>query len=131
MPLPPTSQSPPFRITRLSHVVLNVSDLNASRRFYEQLIGLIVTRADHEAVYLRGVEEVCHHSLVLQRSRDEPTADRIGFRVLTGDDLDAAARFFAEQGRAADWAEVPHQGRTLSVSDAALTPLELCAHMPT
>jgi catechol 2,3-dioxygenase len=131
MPLPRTSQSPPFRVTRLGHVVLNVSDLAASRRFYEQLIGLVVTDTDADAIYLRGVEEVCHHSLVLRSSREAPTAERIGFRVLTDEDLDAAARFFEEQGLAAAWADVPHQGRTLHVSDAALTPLELCAEMPT
>lgn len=131
MPLPHTSQSPPFDITRLSHVVLQVSELEASRRFYEQLIGLVVTDAHDDAIYLRGVEEVCHHSVVLRAESRDATALRVGFRVRTDEDLEAAARFFEDQDRAVDWAQVPHQGRTLHVSDAAGTPLELCAHMPT
>ncbi len=131
MPLPTPSQDPPFRITRLSHVVLNVSDLTASRRFYEELIGLVVTCADEQAIYLRGVEEICHHSLVLRLSSEQPTAERVGLRVLADEDLDAAARFLHEQGRAITWADIPYQGRTLHVCDAALTPLELCARMPT
>jgi catechol 2,3-dioxygenase len=131
MTLPTLTLSPPFQITRLSHVVLNVSDLSASRRFYEELVGLVVTASDADAVYLRGVEEVCHHSLVLRRAGDEPTAERVGFRVLTDEDLDAAARYFDEQGHTTVWADVAHQGRTLHVSDAAHTPLELYARMPT
>jgi catechol 2,3-dioxygenase len=131
MALPSISQSPPFHVTRLSHVVLNVSDLRASRHFYEELIGLVVTSADEETIYLRGVEEVCHHSLVLRLADTSPTAERIGFRVLTDPDLDAAARFFETQGHTVVWADVPHHGRTLRVSDAAFTPLEFCARMST
>jgi catechol 2,3-dioxygenase len=112
-------------------VVLNVSDLAASRLFYEDLIGLVVTSADDQTVHLRGVEEVCHHSLVLRASAAEPTAERIGFRVLNDGELDAAARFFDRYEIPATWVEVAHQGRTLHVSDAAQTPLELCASMST
>lgn len=131
MALPVCEPSPPFRITRLSHVVLNVSDLSASRHFYEEIVGLVVTSEDDGAIHLRGVEEVCHHSLVLRASSAGATAERIGFRVLTDDDLDAAERFFAGQGRAVEWPEIPHQGRTLHVADAAGAPLEICASMPT
>ncbi|WP_342727052.1 VOC family protein [Bradyrhizobium sp. B097] len=43
MSLPITNHDPGFRITRASHVVLDVRDLAASRRFYENVIGLILT----------------------------------------------------------------------------------------
>lgn len=128
MLLPPVVYDPPFRITRSSHVVLTVRDLAASRRFYEEVLGLVVSAADDDALYLRGIEEACHHSLVLRRD-DTPCCQRIGLRVLTEDDLDRARDFFAERGCPTAWAEVPHQGRTLHVS-AFDVPLELCARMP-
>jgi catechol 2,3-dioxygenase len=57
MSLPTTNFDPPFRITRASHVVLTVRDPAASRRFYEQVIGLILTAEEGETLYFRGVEE--------------------------------------------------------------------------
>src|ERR1700750_2332058 len=77
MTLPEANPSPPFEVTRLSHVVLNVRRLSASRHFYEEIVGLVVTAADDEAIYLRGVEEVCHHSLILRASPPDSTAERI------------------------------------------------------
>lgn len=129
MPLPKPALAPPFDITRLSHVILNVRDLDASRSFYEELIGLVVSDADEERVYLRGVEETAHHSLVLVAS-DSPSAERIGFRVASEDDLDAAQRALEGQGLACAWTDVPHQGRTLRFADVAGVPIELCASMP-
>ena len=124
-------RAPPFTVTRLSHIVLNVRDLEASRRFYEELVGLTVTSHEDGALYLRGVEERCHHSLVLCERADEPTCERVGFRVLTEDDLDCAKSFYDGGARPAEWVDVPHQGRTLHVSDDARVPLEFCARMPT
>jgi catechol 2,3-dioxygenase-like lactoylglutathione lyase family enzyme len=46
MAVPKTNLSPPFNITRASHVALAVSDLNVSRKFYTEVVGLLVT---HEA----------------------------------------------------------------------------------
>jgi catechol 2,3-dioxygenase len=77
------------------------------------------------------VQEACHHSLVLERRSDGGTARRIGFRVFFEEDLDVAYGYFSERGLPAAWAEAPHQGRTLHVSDPAGTPLELCATMET
>jgi catechol 2,3-dioxygenase len=51
-------------------------------------------------------------------------------RVMTEDDLDRATIFFASKGCAVEWAEVPHQGRTLHITDAVGVALELCASMP-
>src|SRR5579875_2837950 len=116
MALPQTSVDPPFRITRLSHVVLNVADLEACRAFYEDVVGLVVTYADGDVLYLRGVEEAAHHSLVVRRSRGSTTAERIGFRVASEADLDAAEEYYGGRGLPAEWAEVPYQSRTLHVT---------------
>ena len=130
MALPTPNQAPPFDITRASHVVLDVSDLAESRRFYEDLVGLVVTAARPDALYLRGVEEACHHSVVLRRAA-EPGCRRIGFRVRRDADLHVAKRWFERRGLQARFVDRPFQGRTLHVTDVAGTPLELVARMPT
>lgn len=60
-------QRPPFDIVRAAHAELMVSDLEASRRFYVDLLGFVVTAEEPGALYLRGYEEQVHHSLVLRR----------------------------------------------------------------
>lgn len=127
--LPAVNLRPPFNITRASHVVLHVADLQKSRDFYVKIVGLVLTEETPTHCWLRGLSEACHHSLVLVLARDEATCKRIGFRVAFDEDLDVAYRYFQDQGLPADWVEVPHQGRTLHVSDPVGTRLELCAHM--
>ncbi|HEX2216071.1 MAG TPA: VOC family protein [Xanthobacteraceae bacterium] len=131
MTLPQTNFDPPFNITRASHLVFTVRDLGASRAFYTEVLGLIVSDEDAGTLWLRGVEERCHHSLTLKKTAGEPLCERVGFRVFSDADLEKAKAHFARAGTAAEWVEVPHQGRTLHVSDAAGTPLELCARMET
>lgn len=60
-------QRPPFDIVRAAHAELLVSDLEASRRFYVDLLGFVVTAEEPGALYLRGYEEQVHHSLVLRQ----------------------------------------------------------------
>ena len=130
MTLPRTDHDVPFNITRASHVVLTVRDLDASRLFYTEVIGLVVTAHEGSTLYLRGIEEACHHSLVLRRSDAVPSCPRVGMRVRREQDLDRLAEFLQRKGCSADWAEIAHQGRTLQATDAAGVPLEFCASMP-
>src|SRR3974390_2309478 len=116
-------------MTRASHAVLTVKDLGASRAFYVDAIGLVVSDETKDALYLRGVEEAAHHSLVFKRTDAAPVCERVGLRVYTEEDLEKAKAYFAKAQLPAEWVEVPHQGRTLHVSDAVGTPLELCATM--
>jgi catechol 2,3-dioxygenase len=96
--------------------VLDVVDLNASRAFYENAIGLHVEDRDDSAVYLRGVEEQQHHSLVLRKATTA-ACNRLGFKVGDEADLDNAAAFCSENGIAYAFAEQPFQGRTLQFTD--------------
>jgi len=57
MNLPETNLDTPFNITRTSHVVLTVKDLEQSRLFYTEVVGLVVTEESNGTLYLRGVEE--------------------------------------------------------------------------
>ena len=93
MDLPRTDLDTPFNITRTSHVVLTVKDLEASRLFYTEVVGLIVTEQTGSTLYLRGLEEACHHSMVLKQSNDAPVCETLGMRVLREKDLDLLKTF--------------------------------------
>lgn len=127
--LPQADLKPPFNITRFSHVVLEVEDVERSRDFYINIAGLVESSFEDGVSYLRGLAEACHHSLVLSPAKDKPACKRIGYRVFMEEDLEAAADFFQKRGLPAEWIEVPHQGRTLLVSDPQGTRIELCASM--
>lgn len=129
MSLPQTTYPAPLNVTRASHVVLTARDLAASRAFYTEVIGLVVSAEDADALYLRGIEEACHHSLVLRRTADAPACLHLGMRIYTEDELTAAKDWFAAAGCRTAWAETPHQGRTLHVTDPAGVALEFCARM--
>jgi catechol 2,3-dioxygenase len=59
---------PVFNTTRASHVILEVADLEASRAFYCDAVGLIESDRDSKTLYLRGYEESAHHSIVLKQT---------------------------------------------------------------
>jgi catechol 2,3-dioxygenase len=126
--IPKPNYNPPFNITRASHSVLNVTDLAKSRAFYVDLIGFIVSDEDKDTIYLRGVAEACHHSLVLKRA-STAQAERVGMRCFTEEDLEKAKFYFEKVGLPAQWVEQPYQGRTLHVNDPSGAPLEFCATM--
>ncbi|MEL5991792.1 3,4-dihydroxyphenylacetate 2,3-dioxygenase [Microbacterium phosphatis] len=126
--LPTTNPAPPFAITRASHVALAVTDLERSRDFYRDTIGLVVTEENDDAIYLRGLEESAHHSLVLERAA-EAKALRIGLRVRSDEDILKAERYFAAAGIEHQRVEKDHQGSTLQFRDAVGTHLELTASM--
>lgn len=130
MPVPETNFRPPFNVTRASHVALTVGDLAKSRAFYTEVIGLVVTHESRDEVYLRGLEETCHHSLILRSAEGPPCCERIGFRVFREEDIEQAEAYFASRGVAAERVERPFQRSTLLLRDRAGMPVELCAGMP-
>jgi catechol 2,3-dioxygenase len=129
--LPAANFDCPFDITRASHVVLTVKDLAVSRTFYENVIGLIVTLEEDDALYLRGIEEACHHSLVLRKSAAVRSCSRIGMRMFQERDLEKAHGHFKSAGCEVSWVEIAHQGKTLHVTDPFGIALEFCARMQT
>jgi len=129
--LPKTNFNPPFNITRVSHLIFTARDLAKSRDFYTGVLGLVVSDEDANTIWLRGVEEIAHHSLTLKKSTGQPMCERVGMRVFTDEDLDKAKSHFDRIGIKAEFVEVPHQGRTLHFSDPAGTPVELVATMET
>lgn len=128
MPLPKPNLEPPFHIVRAAYADLAITDIGYSREFYRDLIGFHLEEESADTLYLRGMEERNHHSIVL-RLADRPQVNGLGFRVKTEDDLDKAHRFFVEQGLPTKWVERHAQGRTLKVRDPFGIPLEFYAEM--
>jgi catechol 2,3-dioxygenase len=129
-PIPKTTWPAPFEITRASHATFTARDLARSREFYTEVIGLVVSDEDSDTLYLRGVEERGHHSLVLKRTNGAPACLRAGFQVRSEEDLEKAKFFFEKRGVKAEFVEMPHQSRTLHTTDVSGTPIELYATMP-
>src|SRR4051812_4218903 len=124
MPVPAPVFDPPFNVIRSSHTQLGVTDIGRARAFYEATLGLHVEDAERDALYLRGVEERQHHSLVLRKSMSAGVGC-LGFKLASDEDLEKAAHFFKHKGLQHAFAERPYQGRTLKVLDPLGVPLEL------
>jgi len=85
-----------IRYKRLGYVVLNVTDVARSQRFYEDTVGLAKVGASVNGdVYLRCSDR--HHDLVLARS-DRPGVRRIGWQMESADALAALRESFAAAG---------------------------------
>lgn len=128
MPAPKHIFDPPFNVVRCSHVTLGVADLARSKAFYADTLGLRVEDETGDALYLRGVEERQHHSLVLQKA-PHALAHHLGFKVGSEEDLDKAAHFFKANGIKYQFVERPYQERTLQAVDPFGMPLELYFRM--
>ena len=128
MPEPKPNLYPPFNIVRLSHVEFVVRDLEASKAFYVDTLGLQVTHDDGERVCLRALEERGHHCIVLKKG-SEPVANVLGFKVYQDEELDKAKIWFEGKGLKTAWVERPHQGRTLRTTDHQGIPLEFYFQM--
>jgi catechol 2,3-dioxygenase len=128
MPIRTPVLNPPFNIVRASHVEFGVRDLAASRAFYVDCLGYLVTQQTPDALYLRAVEERNHHSIVLKRTR-KACVDTLGFKLASEEDVDRAAFWFARKGLPTSFPEVEFQGRTLRTADPFGMPLDLYFRM--
>ena len=113
------TELPPPDIVRAAYAELAVTDLAAARWFWVDMLGFVVTAEQGGALFLRGHDELTHHSLVL-RSGALPGAAAIGYRVRTPADLDRAEHFFTERGCALERrpaGATPGIGETVRVQD--------------
>jgi len=127
--LPPTNLTPPFNVTRASHLVLTSRDLAKARDFYTEVVGLKVSHETATMIHFRGAEECGHHSLTLRATKRQAECECLGFRMFDEEELERASVHFAGRGVPARFVNVPFQGRTLRVTDPAGTPIEFCARM--
>ncbi|MFS0781311.1 3,4-dihydroxyphenylacetate 2,3-dioxygenase [Bacillus sp. 1P06AnD] len=118
-------------IIRAARAVLHVKDLDESKAFYVDALGFIETERTEDALYLRGLEEHCHHSLVLKKA-DEAALEAMGYKVRSEEELDALASFFEAKHMKVKWMGKGSQhalGRAFRVQDICGLPLEFFVEM--
>lgn len=75
-------------IMRLGHIDINVLDINESKKYYTEVIGMKVTREDADgSLYFKCWDEWDKYSLILRPS-DEATFNRVAYKVEFDSDLD-------------------------------------------
>jgi 3,4-dihydroxyphenylacetate 2,3-dioxygenase len=74
-----------------------VTDLAASRAFYVDVLGLVVTEESDSEIYLRTFEEFIHHNLVLRQGPVAAVAS-LAYRVRTPEDVDRAQAYYEAMG---------------------------------
>lgn len=92
-----TTDFTPPDIVRCAYLDLVVTDLQRSREFYVDILGLTITEETEDAIYLRSLEEFIHHNLVLRKG-PVAAAAAFAFRVRTPEDVDRAEQWFAARG---------------------------------
>lgn len=129
MNIPAPVLHPPFNIVRFSHVVLAVSDLEASTRFYVDVLGLYLTEDGGDGrVYLRAMEERGHHCIVLATG-SKPECRAVGFKVFDEGDLDRIEAHFNGRGLPTRRIDRPFMDTVLEVRDPWGIPLEFYTRM--
>lgn len=126
MPLSKPATSPPFDVTRVSHVELGVADLDAAAEFYVGGLGMVETARDEETLWLRGLEDSSHHCLVLRR-QDEGKCLGIGFRVRSAADVELARAYFERRGSLVGESRPLGQGDTVNAHDPFGVPVSFYA----
>ena len=114
-------------VVRSSYAELIVTDLERSRWFWVDILGLHVQHEESGLLCLRGSDELTHHNLVL---REGPVAalDHISYRLRTPEDVDRAEKYFAALGvpvrRIAAGEGTPGVGDAVRVVDPLGFPVE-------
>ena len=127
-----TAGSPEFSIVRAAHIEFRVTDLDRARSFYVDRLGFVEQDRDRDRLYLRGYEEVEHHSLVLRRA-ESGGVGHIAFRVASEADLERLERLHRGHGLSVRWVNEQEAGqnRALRVQDPAGLPVEFYQTMDT
>jgi len=127
MALIDTNYNLPFNVIRCSHIEYAVKDLKATKKFYVDIMGFIVSEETEKSLYLRGVEEQNHHCLVFHETgKSEVYA--LGFKVAFDKDLDMLERHFKDLGLYAEFVDKHAEERTLAVKTPIGLPVEFHAH---
>ncbi len=120
-----------FDILRAGHLEFRVTDLERARAFYVDVLGFVEVNRESGRLYLGGLEEWEHHSLVLRKA-ESPGVGHLAFRVASEEDLDRLAALYQEAGQPLRWVEPGEeagQGRALRVQDPTGLPLEFYHEM--
>ncbi|WP_261310027.1 3,4-dihydroxyphenylacetate 2,3-dioxygenase [Saccharolobus shibatae] len=86
-----------INVSRLSHLCVRVTDLGKAKYLYNELLGFPITEESGNELYIRGIEEGQHHSLVLKKA-DSGGLSYVGFKVSDKSELDKAENILPSLG---------------------------------
>ncbi len=126
------SAGPDFDIVRTAHVEFFITNLKKARKFYVDTLGMVETESDDRQIYLRGIEDRFHHSLLLTQS-SRPGLGHISFRVRKDGDLEKLAGLFEKLKISYKWIDSKSdergQGPALRAQDPLGFPVEFFSKM--
>jgi 2,3-dihydroxy-p-cumate/2,3-dihydroxybenzoate 3,4-dioxygenase len=86
-----------FRYKKLGYVALNVSDIEKSTKFYEEMVGLqLVEKNENGPSFFRCSND--HHNIALYPATGEPGLKRVGFQVENDEHLELVYQTFVKNG---------------------------------
>jgi 2,3-dihydroxy-p-cumate/2,3-dihydroxybenzoate 3,4-dioxygenase len=108
-----------IRYKKLGYVVLNVTDLDKSVDFYENIVGLQVVERENKTAFLRCSRD--HHNLILEQA-EEAGLKRVAYELEKADQFQGVFDYLIEQGLdpvelSAKETQSLAQGRTLRFKD--------------
>lgn len=84
------------QVAQCGAINLGTKDLEKSLHFFGDLLGMEIVQRDGGTAYLRGFQELTHHSLVLTQ-QDESIVNSYSFRVKRPQDVELFAEEFQRQ----------------------------------
>jgi 2,3-dihydroxy-p-cumate/2,3-dihydroxybenzoate 3,4-dioxygenase len=111
-----------IRYKKLGYVVLNVTDLDKSVNFYENIVGMQFVERENETVFLRSSYD--HHNLILEQA-PEAGLVRVAYELEKIEQFQGVYDYLTEQGLnpvelSAKETQRLAQGRTLRFKDPIL-----------
>lgn len=105
-------------IVRIAQCIFTVSNLEASREFYVDLLGMDVLHQETDALYLRGVEDR-EWTLKLEqcKSGERPRVRHLGYRVWNDQALDTLVQLAEQEGLPHRWEEELDRPKILRLQD--------------
>jgi catechol 2,3-dioxygenase-like lactoylglutathione lyase family enzyme len=104
-------------VNRLGHVGIFVRDLEKSKHFYAELLGLEITDENANSVFLSARPEVEHHELLLVKGRAEdvsaPVVQQISFRCDTLEEV--IEYYFRLQAAGVEFKQVVSHGIAIGI----------------
>lgn len=85
--IPMTTYDPGPQIAQIGPITLGTPNLPVSLAFFRDTLGMEVVLQTDDAAYLRGYQELVHHSLVL-RSNEHAQVETYSFRVRRPEDVE-------------------------------------------
>ena len=121
----PANSEPIFDVAQLAHVELLTPDLEGTRGFFEDLLGMHLTERKSNSVYLRGYEELYHHSIQLTQA-PHAGLGHVAWRARSPQALDRRVAAIEASGLGIGWAEAgPGHGRSYRFRTPEGHPMEL------